>query len=82
MWRWWLGNIVFLFLVIPVVILLLNRVLRPATEIKKYVDDILENGVLLTGELDAVPELLRTRDLVKQVGGGAARYVQAIDSIL
>jgi hypothetical protein len=82
MWRWWLGNIVFLFLVIPVVILLLNRVLRPAIEIKKYADDILENGVLLTGELDAVPELLRTRDLVKQVGAGAARYVQAIDTIL
>ena len=82
MWLWWLGNVVFLFLVIPVVILLLNNVLRPATEIRKYADDILENGVLLTGELDAVPELLRTRDLVKQAGAGAARYAAAVDQLL
>lgn len=82
MWRWWLGNIVFLFVVIPVVILLLNRVLRPAVEIRKYVDDVLENGVLLTGELDSVPELLRTRDLVKQTAAGAARYANAVDQLL
>jgi hypothetical protein len=82
MWLWWLGNVVFLFVVIPTVLLLLNKVLRPAREIKKYADDILENGVKLTGQLDAVPALLQTRDLVKQVSGGAGRYVGALNDLM
>lgn len=82
MWLWWVGNLVFLFLIIPVVILLLNRVLRPAVEIRRYADDVLENGVKLTGQLDAVPALLQTRDLVKQVRQGAQRYVGAVEELL
>ncbi|MGH2706275.1 MAG: hypothetical protein ACRDJ4_14670 [Actinomycetota bacterium] len=82
MWLWWLGNVVFLLVVIPTVLLLLNKVLRPAREIKKYADDILENGVKLTGQLDAVPALLQTRDLVKQVSNGAGRYVGALNDLM
>ena len=37
-----------LFIVVPVVILLANRVIRPAVEIERYGDDILEHGVGLT----------------------------------
>jgi hypothetical protein len=80
MW-WWIGNAV-LAAVIPVVILLLNRVIRPAVEIRKYADDILEHGVGLSGTLDPVPALADTRDLVKQVGEGVSRYGAALDKLL
>lgn len=79
---WWIGNIVFLAVVIPVVILLLNHILRPALEIKKYADDVLEHGVLAIAALDATEELVKTRDLVKQVGAGVGRYGSALDRIL
>jgi hypothetical protein len=79
---WWIANIVFLAVIIPVVIMLLNRVLRPALEIGKYSDDVLEHGVILIASLDATEELLKTRDLVKQVGAGVGRYGAALDRIL
>lgn len=79
---WWIGNIVFLFVVIPLVVMLLNRVMRPAVEIKKYADDVLEHGVLLIATLDAVEALLETRQLVKQVGSGVDRYGRALQKIL
>ena len=79
---WWIGNIIFLAVVIPVVLSLLNRIMRPAVEIKRYADDILEHGVLLIASLDAVEELLKTRDLVKRVGAGVQRYGQALDQVM
>lgn len=78
----WIGNIVFIGIIIPVVVHLLNGLMRPAVEIRKYADDVLENGVMLTGELDVVPQLLTTRDLIKQVGAGANRYAAAIQQVL
>ena len=79
---WWIGNAILLLVVVPLVILLANRVVRPAIEIKKYADDILEHGVGLSGNLDPVPALVETRDLVKQVGEGVLRYGGAIDKLL
>lgn len=78
----WIGNVIFIAVIIPVVVHLLNGLMRPAVEIKKYADDVLENGVMLTGELDVVPELLTTRDLIKQVGAGANRYAAALQQVL
>lgn len=78
----WIANVIFIGVIIPVVVHLLNGLMRPAVEIKKYADDVLENGVMLTGELDVVPQLLTTRDLIKQVGAGANRYAAAIDRVL
>ena len=79
---WWLGNAVFLLVVIPLVILLLNRLMRPTVEIGKYADDVLEHGVILIASLDAVDELLNTRELVKKVGAGVGQYGAALDRIL
>jgi hypothetical protein len=79
---WWIANVIFLLVVIPVVLFLLNRVLRPAVEIRKYADDVLEHGVNAIAALDATEELLRTRDLVKQVGAGVGRYGQALARII
>lgn len=79
---WWIGNFVFLFVIIPVVILLLNKLTRPVVEIGKYASDVLENGVLLIATLDATEELVNTRDLVKQVKTGVVRYGAALDRAL
>ncbi len=79
---WWIGNLVLLFVVAPVCLLFLNRVLRPIFEIKAYADDVLEHGVALTGTLDSVPKLLQTRELTAQARQGAQRYGAALSRIL
>ncbi len=79
---WWIGNILFIFVVIPVVLLFLNRVLRPVMEINTYANDILEHGVALTGALDAVPKLAETRQLTGTARQHAERYVGALQRLM
>ncbi len=79
---WWIGNIVLIAVVAPVCLLFLNRVLRPIFEIKRYVDDILDHGVKLTGTLDSVPKLYTTRDLTGAARQSASRYGAALQKIL
>ncbi len=82
MWLWWIANAVLLLVVTPVVILLGNRVLRPAIEIERYAADILEHGVLLSTNLDPVPAIIDTRDLVSAAKGLAVGYVGAVGPLL
>lgn len=82
MWLWWLGNAVLLIVIVPVVLLLANRVIRPASEIERYAADILEHGVKLTGNLDPVPAIADTRDLVSTAKGLAVRYLTAAGPLL
>lgn len=70
-----------LIVVVPVLIFLANRVIWVGTEIRDYTADILVNGVALTGDLDPVPALGQTRDLVDQVTANAVRYVTALDRL-
>lgn len=80
---WWIGNIVLLFVVFPVVLVLLNRILAPVERIKKTTDGILAHGAVLTGHLDNVPELLaKTDDTVHEVAVGATRYVTRVGALL
>jgi hypothetical protein len=79
---WWIANLLLLFVVAPVCLLLLNKVLRPAQEIKAYADDILEHGVGITGELDAVPKLVQTKELTGQARQGVQRYGAALQRLL
>jgi hypothetical protein len=79
---WWIGNLVLLFVVVPVVLLLLNRLLRQIMEINAYADDILEHGVGITAALDAIPKLVQTRDLVGVAHQAAGRYVGALKRVL
>lgn len=78
---WWIGNAL-LAVVISLVLLLGNRVIRPATEISRYADDILEHGVGITKNLEPVPALIATRDLVSVAKGHAVRYVVALDPLV
>ncbi len=82
MWLLWVGDGLLIFVVIPVVLLFLNRVLRPALEIKKYADDVLQHGVGLTGTLDAVPKLVETLKLTAAAKGLVGRYGAALEKIL
>ncbi len=79
---WWIGNAALALVVIPLVLLLANRVLRPVMEIKEYADDILVHGVGLTGTLDAVPKLVKTKELTGAALGLVGRYGAALRRIL
>ena len=79
---WWIGILVLLLVVIPTVLLLVQRVLRHISEIKHYADDVLEHGLGIAGNLDPVPALAETRDLVGRVGAGLGEYVAAVDRLL
>ena len=80
---WWIGNIILLFAVLPIVAVLMNRIVTPVDRIRKTVDDILYNGVILTGELDNVPALLAETDgTVNEVAIGATRYVKRVGALL
>jgi hypothetical protein len=63
---------------VPLVVLLANRVIRPAVEIQAYSDDILEHGVLLTENLVPVPALIDTDARIVDITGEAVRYVTAL----
>jgi hypothetical protein len=78
----WVGDAVLIFVVIPFVLMMLNKVLRPAMEIKKYADDVLQHGVGLTGTLDAVPKLVETLQLTSAAKGLVGRYGAALEKLL
>ena len=59
-----------------VVLLLLNGVLRPLREIKRYADDILEAGLGITRNLDGADELARTEELATAVPGLAIEFLR------
>ncbi|HEX2028012.1 MAG TPA: hypothetical protein VHF25_08445 [Nitriliruptorales bacterium] len=79
---WWLGNLVFLFVVIPAVWLLLENLRRVVKEIRTYADDALEHAGNLIASLDDVEQLLETRSLVKDVRNGVQRYGQAVAQLM
>jgi hypothetical protein len=80
---WWIGNAVLLFVILPVVIYLLNRVLAAAERIRHATDDILSGGVALVGELSDVPAALATTDAtVHEVSVGAVRYAGSVAKLL
>ena len=61
----------------------LQRVMSAINSIRDHIDGILEHGVILTGELDGVPELLEVTDsVVKEVAVGATRYANAVDRVV
>ena len=80
---WWIGNVVLLVVVLPVVIFLLNRVLAALERIRGAAGDILAGGVALVGELQGVPDALATTDqTVKDVATGAVRYAGSVAKLL
>lgn len=80
---WWIGNLVLLLVVVPVLVFLLNKVLAAVERIRKASDDILAGGVGVIGEVDRVPELLAvTDDTIAEVANGAVRYAGSVGKLL
>ncbi len=79
---WCVGTAVLVWVVAPVVILLANRVIRPATEIRRYAEDILEHGVGLARNLDPVSALATTGESISKVKNLAVRYLGAAGKLL
>jgi len=80
---WWIGAIVLLVVVLPVVIVLLNRILAAVERIRDAGDEILTDGVALNDGLEPVPALLATTDeTIKEVQVGAVRYAGSVQKLL
>jgi hypothetical protein len=73
----WIGLALGLVIAVLVVVLF-NRIVRPAQEIDGYASDILEGGVGIARNLDDVDQLARTLELGGAVPGLAGRYLDQV----
>ena len=79
---WWIGDIVLLVVVLPIVLYLLGGVLKAATSITPSVRRIADAAAAGSKDLDAVPLLLTTQDQVRQTVAGVANYGGSLDVII
>jgi hypothetical protein len=79
---WWIGDIVLLVVVVPVVLYLLNGVLAAAKSIVPSVRKIADVTAAGSKDLDAVPLLLTTQEQVRQTVAGVANYGGSLDVII
>jgi len=79
---WWIGDVVLLAVILPVVILLLHRVLSAARSIVPSVRSIAATAAAGSKDLDAVPLLLTTQEQVAQTVAGVADYGGSLDVIV
>ena len=79
----WIGGVILLVVVLPVVIYLLNRILTACERIRGTTADILDGSVALIGELDGLPDALATTDAtITAVSAGAVRYAGSVAKLL
>ena len=79
---WWLGDVVLLAVILPVVVYLLRGVLAAARSIVPSVQEIAKTAAAGSKDLDAVPLLLTTQDQVTRTVAGVANYGGSLDVIL
>jgi hypothetical protein len=79
---WWIGDIVLLVVVVPIVLYLLNGVLSASKSIVPSVRKIADVTAAGSKDLDAVPLLLTTQDQVRQTVAGVANYGGSLDVII
>ena len=78
----WIGAIVLLVVVLPVVVYLLRGVLEAAESIVHTVQEIASVAAAGSKDLDAAPLLLTTREQVTLTVAGVAGYGGSLDVIL
>ena len=78
----WIGAVILLIVVLPVVIFLLHGVLRAANGIVPSVEQIAAAARAGSQDLDAAPLLLRTQEQVKQTVEVVAGYGGSLDVIV
>jgi hypothetical protein len=79
---WWIGNIVLLLVLLPVVVYLLHGVLSAAKSIVPSVEEIAKSAAAGSKDLDAAPLLLTTQDQIERTVAGVANYGGSLDVIL
>jgi hypothetical protein len=79
---WWIGDLVLLVVVFPLVVYLLNGVLQAAKAIVPTVQEIGATAAAGSKDLDAAPLLLTTQEQVTQTVAGLAGYGGSLDMIL
>ena len=79
---WWIGDLVLLLVVLPVVVYLLRGVLDAAKSIVPSVQEIATVAAAGSKDLDAAALLLTTQDQVQKTVAGVANYGGSLDVIL
>jgi hypothetical protein len=79
---WWIGDMVLLVAILPVVVYLLNGVLNAARSIVPSVRQIADVAAAGSKDLDATVLLLTTQDQVRQTVAGVANYGGSLDVII
>jgi hypothetical protein len=79
---WWIGDVLLIVVVLPVVVYLLKGVLDAARSIVPSVDRIAAAAGAGSKDLDAVPLLLTTQERVKQTVEVVANYGGSLDTII
>ncbi|MGI8674502.1 MAG: hypothetical protein ACR2KD_04300 [Thermoleophilaceae bacterium] len=78
----WIGNVLLLLVVVPVVVALFQRVMVPVREIERTAVGLRARGASLVSLLDAVDDLPTTQRLVGDTGTRIDRYGAALGKIL
>ena len=79
---WWIGDLVLLAIVLPVVVYLLRGVLDAAKSIVPSVQEIARVAAAGSKDLDAAALLLTTQDQVTRTVAGVANYGGSLDVII
>ena len=79
---WWILDLVLLLVVVPIVVILLRDVLNAAKSIVPSVNRIAAAAQAGSGDLDAVPLLLTTRQQVRETVQNVANYGGSLDVIV
>ncbi len=79
---WWIGDVVLLVVLLPVVVYLLHGVLKAAQSIVPSVRQIATVAAAGSKDLDAAALLLTTQQQVEQTVAGVANYGGSLDIIL
>jgi hypothetical protein len=79
---WWIGDVLLLVVLLPIVVYLLNGVLKAAQSIVPSVRQIADVAAAGSKDLDAAALLLTTQQQVEQTVAGVADYGGSLDVIL
>jgi hypothetical protein len=79
---WWIGDVLLLVVILPVVVYLLKGVLDATRSIVPSVQRIAAAANAASEDLDAVPLLLTTQAQVKQTVEVVANYGGSLDVII
>jgi len=79
---WWIGNIVLLLVILPVVVILLRGVLNAAGAVSSSIEALQPVAEAGSKDLDAVELLNTTQEQVGQTVAVVANYGGSLDTIL